>query len=85
MGQERVWMGLGTGTVSIRSTHLLGTSSSLGCRTNVRMAGSVPKTEQGLRGIAADDRSMDLRRHDWPDAKAVSSLQCFLDTLLEGV
>ena len=26
---------------------------------------------------------MDLRRHDCPDAKAVSSLQCFLDTLLE--
>ena len=47
------------------------------------MAGSVPKTEQGLRGIAADDRSMDLRRHDCPDAKAVSSPQCFLDTLLE--
>ena len=45
------------------------------------MAGSLPKAEQGLRGIAADDRSMDLRHRDWPDAKVVSSLQFLLDTL----
>ena len=48
------------------------------------MVGQIPEIEQGLRGIATDHRSLDLRSHDRVDVAPPSTLQCFLDTLLEN-
>ena len=61
--------------------HQIGHCPPLGCRAHVRMVGAVSETEQGLRGVAADHRSLGLRRHDRVDAAPTSAFRCFIDTL----